>query len=435
MIATRRQLHFALLLSTLAASLSAQARLVPIATGWARNQINAVVFRKNSVASFGGFQYAAFYDADSHVVIAKRKLGLTEWQMMTTAFTGNTADAHNSISIAVDGRGFLHLSWNNHNRPLRYARGSLPGSLELDEATMIGDRLEVRVTYPEFYHMPNGDLMFLYRDGASGSGNLVLNRWNAKTGSWYRVQTNLIDGENKRNAYPQTTVDRKGTIHISWVWRESPDVATNHDLCYARSNDGGKSWVRSNGEKYQLPITAATAEYAWRVPQNSELINQTSMAADANGNPYIATYWRDQNSTVPQYRLVYFDGKKWQASQVGERRTPFSLSGGGTKRIPISRPQIVIDTRDGKPKAILIFRDIERDSRVSAAVCDDLPRCTWKIRDLSDSSVGMWEPTFDQALWNSKQELHLFTQFVGQGDGETLEQTAPQMVSILEWKP
>ena len=47
----------------------------------------------------------------------------------------------------------------------------------------------------------------------------------------------------------------------------------------------------------------------------------------------------------------------------------------------------------------------------------------------------MWEPTFDQALWLRKRELHIFTQLVGQGDGEKLESLADQMVSILEWKP
>ena len=38
------------------------------------------------------------------------------------------------------------------------------------------------VTYPEFYRMPDGDLLFAYRSGASGRGNLVLNRYDLKAG-------------------------------------------------------------------------------------------------------------------------------------------------------------------------------------------------------------------------------------------------------------
>ena len=95
--------------AVLAATLSAQTRLVPIAEGWAKNQVNAVIFRKNSVTSFNGNQFAAFYDADSKVVLAKRRLGETKWEIRPTQFTGNTNDAHNSISIAIDGRSFTDI--------------------------------------------------------------------------------------------------------------------------------------------------------------------------------------------------------------------------------------------------------------------------------------------------------------------------------------
>ena len=424
-----------LLIAIFAANIFAQVRITPVATGWARNQVNAVIFRKNSVTSFNGAQYVAFYDDASRVVLAKRKLGALTWEMRTTQFTGDTTDAHNSISIAIDGKGFLHLAWGNHNTRLNYARGVAAGALEFGEKAVMIGRTEDKVTYPEFHSMPNGDLMFFYRDGASGNGNLVLNRYDVKTAKWNRIQDNLVDGEKQRNAYPQITVDTKGTIHVSWVWRETGDVATNHDLCYARSIDGGKTWTRSNGEKYQIPINASTAEYVWRIPQKSELINQTSMATDAEGNPYIATYWRSADSAIPQYRLVYFDGKTWRSSQISNRKAPFSLSGGGTKRIPISRPQVVVDSSKGKKRVIVIFRDEERGSRVSAAVSTDLKNDCWNVIDLGNTDVGMWEPSFDQNLWNQTRKLNLFVQNVGQGDGEKLEQLPPQMISILEWKP
>jgi hypothetical protein len=413
------------------AQVSQTARLIPVAKGWAKNQVNAVIFRKNSVTSFGKNQYLAFYDENSKVTVARRRRGSKTWEIRQTQFTGNTTDAHNSISLAVDGRGFLHLAWNHHGSPLNYSRSKQSESLEFsDNLPMISEN-ETKVTYPEFYNLPNGSLLFFYRDGASGNGNLALNLYDPKAQKWSRVQSNLIDGEGQRNAYPQAAVDKQGTIHLSWVWRESPNVATNHDLCYAKSTDGGKTWQKSTGEKYSLPITAGTAEYVWRIPQKSELINQTSMTADFRGNPFIATYWRPENSPVPQFQLVYFDGAKWQHSQISNRRTAFSLSGAGTKKIPVSRPQVVVD----KNNIFVIFRDVERANRVSVAICRDLKKEVWQTIDLTKTDVGMWEPTFDQNLWNEKKELHLFVQKVGQGDGEKLEDIAPQMISILEWKP
>ena len=139
---------------------------------------------------------------------------------------------------------------------------------------------EGRVTYPEFYRLPNGNLLFLYRDGSSGSGNLMMNHYSLKTKEWTQRQAAFINGEGKRNAYWQMCIDTRGTIHLSWVWRESGDVATNHDMGYARSEDQGRTWLKSNGEQYRLPITADSAEYAARIPQRHELINTTSMCAE-----------------------------------------------------------------------------------------------------------------------------------------------------------
>lgn len=410
-------------------------RLVRVGDGWAKNQVNAAIFRRNSVVSRGRWQYVAFYDAGQRVVLAKRRLGTTRWEVGRTQYTGDAADAHRSISIAVDGRGFLHVVWDQHDSPLQYCRGLRPGSLELSAPQpMLGDR-EGRVTYPEFYALPGGRLLFLYRDGASGGGDLVLNRYDPKSGRWARLQENLIDGEGERNAYWQAFVDARGTIHLSWVWRETPDVATNHDLCYAKSLDGGRTWMRSTGEPYRLPINAATAEYVRRIPQGSELINQTSMTADARGRPYVVTYWRPEGTRVPQYHLVYQDGRGWRTVQVTRRTTPFSLSGRGTRRIPVSRPQVVVGEGRGGPSAFVIFRDAERGERVSAAACVNLPDGECAVTDLTEEAVGMWEPTYDPEVWRSKQELHLFVQRVGQGQGETTEEIPAQPVSILEWRP
>jgi len=282
--------------------------------------------------------------------------------------------------------------------------------------------------------MSGGNLLFFYRDGGSGNGSLVINQYDLTKQQWTSLQTNLIDGEGKRSPYWQACVDSKGTIHLSWVWRETPDVASNHDLCYARSVDGGKTWERSDEKKYLLPITESTAEIAWAVPQNSELINQTSMFADDEGRPYISTYWRSNGSGTPQYRLV-FKTNQWQMQDLGFRTTAFSLSGAGTKRIPISRPQVIAWKSKDQLSAAMIFRDEERKNKISVAVCRNLSDPHWEIQDLNQTSVGSWEPTYDTELWKTKQQLHLFVQNVQQVDGEGRTNLPPEMVQVLEWNP
>lgn len=406
-----------------------------VGDGWAKNSINTVIFRHNSLVTYNDTQYIAYYDPGQHVVLGRRPSGSSHWETRVTQYKGDATDAHRSISIMVDGDGFLHVSWNHHNNALHYCRSVSPGSLELTAEMPMTGKKETRVSYPEFYRLASGNLLFLYRDGSSGNGDLMLDHYDWKTQQWTQVQDGWINGEGERNAYWQMVTDKKGVIHLSWVWRETGDVATNHDICYARSKDEGKTWEKSTGEAYRLPITAATAEYACRIPQNSELINTTSMAADEKGRPYIATYWRLPDEKVPQYRIVYQDKGKWQVRQVSARTTAFSLSGGGTKRIPISRPVMMVNRRGKKTRVLMIFRDEERGDRVSVAVNKDLRQGNWRIEDLTSTSVGLWEPSYDTELWKQKGTLDLFVQKVEQGDGEKLKELPPQPVEVLEWQP
>jgi hypothetical protein len=111
---------------------------------------------------------------------------------------------------------------------------------------------------------------------------------------------------------------------------------------------------------------------------------------------------------------------------------PFRLSGGGTKRIPISRPQVLAGR---KGEVYVVFRDEERGGGITVARSTDASRARWSLTELLASSVGQWEPTYDSEVWRASGRLALQVQRVGQGDGESLEDVAPQMVSILEWTP
>lgn len=423
-----------MLLLVLTAQTAYSQKLIPVGEGWANNSVNTTVFRKNSIVTFQNYQFIAYYDIDGFLLLGKRTLDSNEWETLRTPFKGNVRDAHNSISIMVDGDGYIHVSWDHHDNELRYARGKSPLSLELCDKEPMTGLNENKVTYPEFYRMPDGDLIFMYRSGFSGGGNLVLNRYSLKEKQWRQVQQNVIDGEGECNAYWQACVDNKGIIHLSWVWRDTWDVASNHDLCYARSADGGVTWEKSNGEPYQGVITRKNAEYALRIPQNSELINQTSMTTDDKNNPYIASYWRSQDSDVPQFHVVYHDGKKWNDLNLDFRKTAFSLKGGGTKRIPISRPQILASNKGKRVKLMLLFRDEERDSKVSIAVCDNVKKNRWKIKDLTTGSVGSWEPSYDTELWRDKGIIHLFVQRNEQVDGEGRADVGEEKVYVLEVK-
>lgn len=408
------------------------AKLVTIAPGWAENSVNATIFRKNSVVSTANFQFVAFYDSTAHVVLARRAHGSENWEIRQTQYSGNIRDAHNVISLMVDGEGYLHLSWDHHNNPLHYCKSLQPESLELgDMEPMVGEN-ENAVSYPEFYRMADGGLLFACRDGGSGNGNLVLNRYDLVQKKWSRLQTNLIDGEGQRNAYWQLFVGVDGTIHVSWVWRETPDVHSNHDMCYACSKDGGKTWMKSTGELYTLPINAGTAEVVKVIPQGSNLINQTSMTTDADGNPFIATYYKASGDSCTQFHIIYKQDGNWKSSAATNRKLDFELGGVGSRSIPISRPQLMILKQGTQQLLALIYRDEEQGNNVVLATSPLTEQLNWTSQVISPYPVDRWEPSYDSELLRLQNKIQLYYQRVAQGQAETTVPLPSQPVGILE---
>ncbi|TDG36184.1 neuraminidase [Pedobacter changchengzhani] len=410
------------------------AKIIPAGNAWAKNSVNTVIFRRNSLVTFKETQYIAYYDENKNVVLGKRNIHDKNWELKVTPYKGDATDAHKSISIMVDGDGYLHMSWGLHGGPFNYCKSVSPGSLELTPKMSMTGFKEKSVTYPEFYRLANGNLLFLYRDGGSGNGSLMLNSYDLKTKKWSTIQDGWINGEGARSPYWQMVIDHKGAIQISWVWRESGDVATNHDMCYAKSEDEGVTWKKSTGENYKLPITAATAEYALIIPQKSDLINSTAIAVDENNSPYTVSYWKNKDDSIPQYRLIYKKDNEWKTQQISQRKMPFSLSGGGTKRIPISRPLLIVTEKNNKKQVYVFFRDEERGNKVSVAYSKDVDSGKWKFENLTCTSVGLWEPTYDTELWKDKKILNLFVENVEQGDGETTKELTGQKAAVLEWK-
>jgi len=112
------------------------ATLVPIGTAYGANGINAVSFRQNALTSVqvgdDTYQFAAYYrntgGGRRRVTIARRLLGSTEWDIFNlsgSAFgdpNSNATDSHNTISIGIDGDGYMHMSWGMHNNNLIYRK-------------------------------------------------------------------------------------------------------------------------------------------------------------------------------------------------------------------------------------------------------------------------------------------------------------------------
>jgi len=293
------------------------------------------------------FQFAAYYAPDGAMTVARRRLEENVW---STAVLPETVgwDSHNGIVLARDAAGFLHLSGNMHASPLVYFRTRLSDDIASFERIplMVGER-EAAVTYPEFFTGPSGVLCFNYRDGSSGKGDQVYNRYDVRAQRWERLASGaIVSGLGVCNAYldgPHRGPD--GLFHLCWVWRDNPDAATNHDVCYARSRDL-VHWETSAGEALSLPITPRSAEVVDPVPAGVGLMNgNVLLGFDGEGRPVIAYHKLDAGGRTQLYN-ARLEKAGWRIHETSHWNHLWMPQGWGTIIFQI-RISPVWTSRDG----------------------------------------------------------------------------------------
>ncbi|MGI6400685.1 MAG: BNR repeat-containing protein [Thermoguttaceae bacterium] len=275
--------------------------------------------------------YIAFYSYDQTMTIGRRAFDSDRWEFKKLPSKIGW-DSHNYVDMKFDSDNILHVSGNMHTSPLVYFRATKPNDIASLERidSMVGER-EERTTYPQFLNDRDGRLLFTYRDGSSGSGDQVWNVYDEKTKTWSRLfDKPLFDGKGEMNAYfTGPTLGKDGYFHIAWVWRDTPDCATNHDLSYIRSPDM-RRWEDSKGRFVELPITIEKGEIVAPIPSGGGLLNSLiRLSFDAQGLPVLTytKYDEDGNLQIWNARPMK-DG--WQKVQATSWELPWHFSGGGS---------------------------------------------------------------------------------------------------------
>jgi hypothetical protein len=289
-------------------------------------------------------QYAAYYDAERNMCVASRTLDSDQWTIKRLP-TQLGWDSHNSVTLALDAVGNLHVSGNMHCIPLIYFRTSEPGDVTtLQRQPGMTGELENRCTYPRFNYDKAGRLLYTYRDGGSGNGNQIWNVYDHETSTWSRLLDRpLFDGQGLMNAYyTGPVVGPDGNFHVCWVWRDTPDCATNHDLCYARSPDM-RTWEQSDGTELVLPISLKTAEVVAPVPPGGGMINgNTRIGFDAEGR-VILSYHKYDEDGITQIYNARREADGWVHYQASDWTYRWEFSGGGSIGFEVSVGSVSVD--------------------------------------------------------------------------------------------
>ena len=293
--------------------------------------------------SHGERQYIAFYNSDRNMIVGQRNLDEDDFSLHIMPPTyretaGGTStvlgwDSHNSVTMGIDKEGFIHLSGNMHGNPLTYFRSKHPNDISsmVQVMEMVGSE-EKRCTYPKFLYSREGEMIYTYRDGGSGNGNQIYNIYDCQSKTWSRMlDTPLTDGLGLMNAYISSPGLRSDNwYHTYWVWRDTPNCQTNHDLSYMKSPDL-QQWYNAFGEAVELPATIEKSLVVVDpIPPKGGIINLAAkFILDANDNPVFAYHKYDSAGNLQFYTAQILDDR-WIYKQVTDWDYRWEFKGNGS---------------------------------------------------------------------------------------------------------
>lgn len=284
-----------------------------------------------------GWQYAAYWDDARQVSVARRQLPDGDWSVVSLpgyqrTETGDRGkggkvsrgfgDGHEKVSMGISPDGVIHLSFDHHLSTLRYRRTKEPVANDPDAhewsadlftpvQNHLGGEKITSVTYPWF--TSDGTHFTLYLRLNGGSGKADSNFFTYENGRWTitdEASSKLIDrnwsgGDGTVNAYPHQMAIRNGRRYLTWSWRDTPNPRTSHDLCFAYSDDHGKTWKNNAGEVVgELGKTFISADtpgiVAVPVSTGTRYTNGGSMTVDDEGGVHVLMRGEDGSPLLMQ---------------------------------------------------------------------------------------------------------------------------------------
>lgn len=406
--------------------------------------INGQTFQQEAVVSFQGYQYAGYFARGGTLCAARRQLPNGAWEIIRFHdYSIDHHDVHNVVVLGIcPADGTVHLAFDHHCHPLHYRRSVPQLALKPEAFAWTAERFGKTesalepgqplrsVTYPQFLSTPRQTLQLLYRLGSSGDGDWHLAEYAPGGKGWSHVGMLLsrqgeYETSSSRCAYPNPIrYGPQDRLHVTWCWRERPqggpyDLRTNHDVCYAYSDDFGRTWQNNAGDlvaaldggRGEVPasisldtpgIVAYPTRYLWGQ------MNTTTQFVDSRGRVHVINWQQPQDAAEASADLNtwrYYHYWRDPAGHWHENRLPFF----GRK------PQLVLD-RAGNAYVVYCHgaernyhgRDPGGQLRIATAA-EKTGWTDWStVWESAERFVG--EPLIDQARWNAAEILSVYVQ-------------------------
>lgn len=328
---------------------------------------NFVSFQQNAIMTYNGYQYITYWNKTGNVCVARKEITEGKWEIVVlTDYVSphDLSDNHYNISMGIcENDGTIHLSFDHHNDELHYRISAAdlvntPATADWSAASfkavqnyfedgvvINSDKFYGAVTYPRFVTKPNGDMLFECRTGISGDGNSHLWEYSGNTQKWSYIGEYL---HGRSDGMPTGYVNNCGYInglhytpggtrlHVSLVWRDTPNPPTNHDICYAYSDDDGRTWYNTAGtligttgstDVSKLLNLYSEGFQIMPLSQNRGLINQEGQAVDSKGGIHIlqsymlasesnSTDWLGSRKNAYMHHIYQDEDGNWQSDKI-----------------------------------------------------------------------------------------------------------------------
>ena len=239
----------------------------------------------NKIVTIGDKTHVAWLDSiPEGFRVCVRTLDHSTENWSPTLRVGHGHDNHGGPALTVDSKGYLHLVYYPHHRPFHYRRSKRPNdtSAWTDPFVAFGKQC----TYPTLMCGPDDTLYLTCREGAKP--NWLVNMYTKRPDGEWEGPHHLLRAMKTGYAHFQIALawgpDHK-MLHMSIRFYDGGQA---HTIGYLYSDDFGKTWKRSDGQRVELPATAETVtNIAHGRDQAKPNFGSGAIAVDSKNRPHI----------------------------------------------------------------------------------------------------------------------------------------------------
>lgn len=252
-----------------------------------------------------------------------------EWAYPVVIGDNPDGDAHRNPTLLIDQDGYLYMFWGAHGHESFISRSVRPH--DISEWELRSALEEMGATYPQPWMLREGEIFVSYRkapgwrcrtstDGAqSWSDPIDITAFgmpdDARGCAEYSIYGSTVADEGP---YPRTmhfAFSRLGAgtaeeMEQKALW------ARRYNLYYTRSEDAGRTWLRSDGSEYDLPIDEEHAELLYDSGTRGVWIKDIQI--DPAGNPLILFLEGEVETFHAWWKVARVTPDGWQIVDVTE---------------------------------------------------------------------------------------------------------------------